>query len=124
MIKIQIIFIKIKKNNTIDDTYRITLTNRNLYDNIFHNYVTLSDKNFNSVSDFNNLKQSNNHYRSLSQSISDKLKNKKNIKLKKYSFKKNKEANIYDMLIFDKFNSCFNQALRTFSIDKSKTINK
>lgn len=115
---------KYKKNNTIDDTYRITLTNRNLYDNIFHSYVTLSDKNFNSVSDFNNLKQSNNHYRSLSQSISDKLKNKKNIKLKKYSFKKNKEANIYDMLIFDKFNSCFNQALRTFSIDKSKTINK
>jgi hypothetical protein len=115
---------KYKKNNTIDDTYRITLTNRNLYDNIFHSYVTLSDKNFNSISNFNNLKQSNNHYRSLSQSISDKVKNKKKFKLKKYSFKKNKEANIYDMLIFDKFNSCFNQALRTFSIDKSKTINK
>jgi hypothetical protein len=37
---------------------------------------------------------------------------------KNYSFKSNKEIGIYDMLILDKFNSCFNLAMKTFSNEK------
>ena len=64
----------------------------------------------------NLIRKKKNNKKNLTMSSDEEIKNQINFSSNKnYSFKSNKEIGIYDMLILDKFNSCFNLAMKTFS---------
>ena len=67
----------------------------------------------------NLIRKKKNNKKNLTMSSDEEIKNQINFSSNKnYSFKSNKEIGIYDMLILDKFNSCFNLAMKTFSNEK------
>ena len=114
---------KFKRKSPLNkDKYKLDLLSRNLYDGVFHSYLTTNNFNSNIMknkSQNNLIRKKKNNKKNLTMSSDEEIKNQINFSSNKnYSFKSNKEIGIYDMLILDKFNSCFNLAMKTFSNEK------
>ena len=110
---------KFKRKSPLNkDKYKLDLLSRNLYDGVFHSYLTTNNFNSNILknkSQNNLIRKKKNNKKNLTMSSDEEIKNQINFSSNKnYSFKSNKEIGIYDMLILDKFNSCFNLAMKTF----------
>ena len=123
---------KYKRKINRNDQFRNDLFNRNLYDGIFHSYVTTYQNN-NNIFNSNSNSKIKNVKSTLNILNLKKMNNKRTITLGSNEEKKNqnyfspnkkrlirtkKEVGVYDMLILDRFNSCFNLALKSFSNEK------
>ena len=120
---------KYKRKINRNDQFKTNLFNRNLYDGIFYSYLTTYDNknNDDSNSKIKNVKSTHNilnlkkihHKRTLTIGSNEEKKNQKYISPNQNNLiKSKKEAGVYDMLILDRFNSCFNLALKSFSNEK------
>ena len=120
---------KYKRKINRNDQFKTNLFNRNLYDGIFYSYLTTYDNknNDDSNSKIKNVKSTHNilnlkkihHKRTLTIGSNEENKNQKYISPNQNNLiKSKKEAGVYDMLILDRFNSCFNLALKSFSNEK------
>ena len=120
---------KYKRKINRNDQFKTNLFNRNLYDGIFYSYLTTYDNknNDDSNSKIKNVKSTHNilnlkkihHKRTLTIGLNEEKKNQKYISPNQNNLiKSKKEAGVYDMLILDRFNSCFNLALKSFSNEK------